>query len=123
MSLLATKSMRVGLSQPIRRACLSTMAARPSVAIRAPPKRFATARYSTKPDSTADFDPNAVTAMDKQEPPAPGEDFRVAIVGAGNINFGSDEGPWNHSFRLEQYVQTKLTVQQAGSPPESHRAH
>ena len=42
--------------------------------------------------------------MDKQEPPAPGDDFRVAIVGAGNINFGSDEGPWNHSFRLEQYV-------------------
>ena len=42
------------------------------------------------------------TAMYKHEPPAPGEDFRLAIVGAGNINFGSDEGPWNHSFRLEQ---------------------
>ena len=42
--------------------------------------------------------------MYKQEPPAPGADFRLAIVGAGNINFGSDEGPWNHSFRLEQYV-------------------
>lgn len=48
------------------------------------------------------FDPDAVTAMDKQTPPAPGKDFNVVIVGAGNINFGSDEGPWNHSFRLEQ---------------------
>ena len=47
---------------------------------------------------------NVETAMYKQEPPAPGDDFRLAIVGAGNINFGSDEGPWNHSFRLEQYV-------------------
>lgn len=42
--------------------------------------------------------------MYKQEPPKPGEDFLLAIVGAGNINFGSDEGPWNHSFRLEQCV-------------------
>ncbi|KAK0522154.1 hypothetical protein OC842_006552 [Tilletia horrida] len=35
-----------------------------------------------------EFDPHAVTAMDKQEPPAPGADFNVVIVGAGNINFG-----------------------------------
>ena len=45
---------------------------------------------------------NVETAMYRQEPPSPGEDFRLVIVGAGNINFGSDEGPWNHSFRLEQ---------------------
>jgi len=30
------------------------------------------------------------------------EPFNVVLVGAGNIMFGSDEGPWNHSFRLEQ---------------------
>lgn len=53
---------------------------------------------------------NIPTAMYKQEPPAPGADFRLAIVGAGNINFGSDEGPWNHSFRLEQYVPRLTTA-------------
>ena len=26
--------------------------------------------------------------------------FRVAIIGAGGINFGTPEGPWNHSIRL-----------------------
>jgi hypothetical protein len=44
-------------------------------------------------------------AMDKQPPPAPGENFNVVIIGAGGINFGSVEGgPWNHSFRLEHKV-------------------
>ncbi|KAL9940263.1 hypothetical protein V8E36_000968 [Tilletia maclaganii] len=57
-----------------------------------------------------EFDPHAVTAMDKQEPPAPGADFNVVIVGAGNINFGSDEGPWNHSFRLEHKLGPRLKV-------------
>ena len=56
------------------------------------------------------FDPNAPTAMDKQQPPAPGADFNVVIVGAGNINFGSDEGPWNHSFRLEHKLGPRLKV-------------
>ena len=37
----------------------------------------------------ADFDPHAVTAMDKQTPPKPGADFNVVVVGAGNINFGA----------------------------------
>ncbi|GAA5890435.1 hypothetical protein JCM6882_002920 [Rhodosporidiobolus microsporus] len=31
--------------------------------------------------------------------PAP---FSVIFVGAGEINFGSPEGPWNHSLRLER---------------------
>lgn len=48
--------------------------------------------------------------MDKQTPPAPGKDFNVVIVGAGNINFGSDEGPWNHSFRLEHKLGPRLKV-------------
>ena len=113
MSLLASKSVRVALSSSVRRASLSTIAApvRTGVAMRSFPKRFAAAAYSTHHDApVVDFDPNAVTAMDKQKPPAPGADFRVAIVGAGNINFGSDEGPWNHSFRLEQYVPRLTTA-------------
>ncbi len=60
--------------------------------------------------SAADFDPHAPTAMDKMEPPKPGEDFNVVIIGAGNINFGSDEGPWNHSFRLEHKLGPRLKV-------------
>ncbi|WFD01431.1 hypothetical protein MOBT1_000094 [Malassezia obtusa] len=56
--------------------------------------------------------------MDKQKPPAPGEDFRVAIVGAGNINFGSDEGPWNHSFRLEHKLGPRLKVTALIDPSE-----
>ncbi|PWN39368.1 hypothetical protein IE81DRAFT_338475 [Ceraceosorus guamensis] len=60
--------------------------------------------------SSGEFDPHAVTAMDKQTPPKPGDDFNVVIVGAGNINFGSDEGPWNHSFRLEHKLGPRLKV-------------
>jgi predicted dehydrogenase len=76
------------------------------------PKRF----YSSKTpneiasEAQADFDPHAITAMDKQSPPEPGADFNVVIVGAGNINFGSDEGPWNHSFRLEHKLGPRLKV-------------
>lgn len=39
-----------------------------------------------------------------------GDDFNVAIIGAGNVNFGSDEGPWNHSYRLEQKLGPRLKV-------------
>ena len=34
----------------------------------------------------------------------------MVILGAGNINFGSDEGPWNHSFRLEHKLGPRLKV-------------
>lgn len=36
--------------------------------------------------------------------------FRVAFVGAGQINFGSPEGPWNHSIRLEKKLGERLQV-------------
>lgn len=36
----------------------------------------------------------APTAMNSQPPPEPGADFNVVMIGAGNIMFGSDEGPW-----------------------------
>ncbi|AAW46906.1 hypothetical protein CNBM2420 [Cryptococcus deneoformans B-3501A] len=42
--------------------------------------------------------------------PEPGPDVRVLIIGAGNINFGSDEGPWNHSQRLEQKLGNRLKI-------------
>ena len=47
--------------------------------------------------------------MSRVEPPAPGPVFKVVIVGAGGINFGTDEGPWNHSFRLEKYDAVKYS--------------
>ncbi|GAA5976917.1 hypothetical protein JCM11641_002196 [Rhodosporidiobolus odoratus] len=41
---------------------------------------------------------------------APGAQFNIVFVGAGNINFGSDEGPWDHSFRLENRLGPRLKV-------------
>ena len=92
----------------MRRACTRTLCASPRVM-----------RPTSQP--TLSFDPSVKTAMDKQEPPAPGADFRVVIVGAGNINFGSDEGPWNHSFRLEHKLGPRLKVV-ALIDPDAERA-
>lgn len=36
--------------------------------------------------------------------------YNLLFIGAGNINFGCDEGPWNHSVRLEHKLQTRLRV-------------
>ncbi|WVF71483.1 hypothetical protein IAT40_006289 [Kwoniella sp. CBS 6097] len=36
--------------------------------------------------------------------------FNVLLLGAGPINFGSTEGPWNHSKRLEQKLGSRLNV-------------
>ncbi|KAH9466733.1 hypothetical protein MJO28_000674 [Puccinia striiformis f. sp. tritici] len=36
--------------------------------------------------------------------------YNVLFIGAGNINFGSDQGPWNHSVRLEHKLQTRMHV-------------
>ena len=44
----------------------------------------------TEDGTIRNFDPHVATSMDKQEPPAPGDDFRLVFVGAGNINFGCD---------------------------------
>ncbi|KAJ3046294.1 hypothetical protein HDV00_000108 [Rhizophlyctis rosea] len=48
-------------------------------------------------------------------------DFKVAFVGAGGINFGSTEGPWNHSDRLERYLGSSLHIT-AIIDPDSNRA-
>lgn len=47
--------------------------------------------------------------MDKITPLS-GDDFPVVFIGAGNIMFGSDEGPWNHSFRFEHKLGPRLKV-------------
>ncbi|PWN38469.1 uncharacterized protein FA14DRAFT_160024 [Meira miltonrushii] len=36
--------------------------------------------------------------------------FNVVFAGAGGINFGSPEGPWNHSERLEKLLGERLKV-------------
>ncbi|EMD40242.1 hypothetical protein CERSUDRAFT_112435 [Gelatoporia subvermispora B] len=36
--------------------------------------------------------------------------FNVLLIGAGEINFGSVEGPWNHSLRLERKLSDRLRV-------------
>lgn len=36
--------------------------------------------------------------------------FNVVFAGAGGINFGSPEGPWNHSERLERLLGERLKV-------------
>ncbi|KAK1924841.1 putative oxidoreductase C terminal-domain-containing protein [Papiliotrema laurentii] len=49
-------------------------------------------------------------AMFSAPAPEPGADFNVVMIGAGNIMFGSDEGPWNHSFRFEHKLGPRLKV-------------
>ncbi|KAF8636488.1 hypothetical protein AX17_003303 [Amanita inopinata Kibby_2008] len=48
--------------------------------------------------------------MDKASHVGGSDDFNVVFVGAGNIMFGSDEGPWNHSFRFEHKLGRRLKV-------------
>ncbi|CAE6457383.1 unnamed protein product [Rhizoctonia solani] len=50
------------------------------------------------------------TALNSAKAPAAGEDFKVVFIGAGNIMFGSPEGPWNHSFRFEHKLGPRLKV-------------
>ncbi|KAI9638084.1 putative oxidoreductase C terminal-domain-containing protein [Dioszegia hungarica] len=53
---------------------------------------------------------SAPDAMFSHPPPEPGADFNLVMIGAGNIMFGSDEGPWNHSFRFEHKLGPRLKV-------------
>ena len=58
-------------------------AAVPALAASQPALRaFSAAAALRQAQPATDFDPHAQTAMDKQQPPAPGEDFNVVIVGA-----------------------------------------
>ncbi|KAH9841957.1 putative oxidoreductase C terminal-domain-containing protein [Rhodofomes roseus] len=48
--------------------------------------------------------------------------FNVLLVGAGEINFGSVEGPWNHSRRLESKLGKSLRVVGLVDPDQSRAA-
>ncbi|PVG00215.1 hypothetical protein CPB86DRAFT_773886 [Serendipita vermifera] len=56
------------------------------------------------------IDPESLGGMNVNNQAAPGSPFNIVIIGAGNINFGSDEGPWNHSIRLEHKLGPRLKV-------------
>ncbi|OSX65282.1 hypothetical protein POSPLADRAFT_1135040 [Postia placenta MAD-698-R-SB12] len=56
------------------------------------------------------IDPSRLLPMDKASAIAGTNDFNVLFIGAGNIMFGSDEGPWNHSFRFEHKLGPRLKV-------------
>ncbi|KIP09608.1 hypothetical protein PHLGIDRAFT_28960 [Phlebiopsis gigantea 11061_1 CR5-6] len=56
------------------------------------------------------IDPAALMPMHKVPQVSGVGDFNVVFVGAGNIMFGSDEGPWNHSFRFEHKLGPRLKV-------------
>ncbi|KAH8107119.1 putative oxidoreductase C terminal-domain-containing protein [Cristinia sonorae] len=56
------------------------------------------------------IDPTKLVPMDKVSHVSGTDDFNVVFVGAGNIMFGSDEGPWNHSFRFEHKLGPRLKV-------------
>ncbi|KIJ48160.1 hypothetical protein M422DRAFT_162986 [Sphaerobolus stellatus SS14] len=36
--------------------------------------------------------------------------FNVILIGAGEVNFGSVEGPWNHSLLLERKLKDRLQI-------------
>lgn len=58
----------------------------------------------------ASIDPSRLVRMDRVAHVGGSDDFNVVFIGAGNIMFGSDEGPWNHSFRFEHKLGPRLKV-------------
>ncbi|KAG8764294.1 hypothetical protein FRC11_005098 [Ceratobasidium sp. 423] len=72
--------------------------------------KFASRQTSRRGSRRASIDPLRLIPMDKAKAPAAGEDFNVVFIGAGNIMFGSPEGPWNHSFRFEHKLGPRLKV-------------
>ncbi|KAF9480106.1 hypothetical protein BDN70DRAFT_877991 [Pholiota conissans] len=75
-------------------------------------------RGSSRRDSAAQsvgsrrpsIDPSRLVPMDKVAAIGGSSHFNVVFIGAGNIMFGSDEGPWNHSFRFEHKLGPRLKV-------------
>lgn len=45
--------------------------------------------------------------------------FNVLLIGAGEINFGSVEGAWNHTARLERKLGARLQVVGLVDPDQS----
>ncbi|KAF7322933.1 hypothetical protein HMN09_00072800 [Mycena chlorophos] len=73
---------------------------------RRPSDRRASGISSRRPS----IDPWRLVPMDKVTHISGSDDFNVLFIGAGNIMFGSDEGPWNHSFRFEHKLGRRLKV-------------
>ncbi|KAI9013333.1 putative oxidoreductase C terminal-domain-containing protein [Gaertneriomyces semiglobifer] len=48
--------------------------------------------------------------------------LKVAFVGAGGIHFGTPDGPWNHSVRLEKVLGADLNVTAIIDPSPARRA-
>ncbi|KAG1891206.1 putative oxidoreductase C terminal-domain-containing protein [Suillus subluteus] len=66
--------------------------------------------YSSGASRRPSIDPSRLIPMDKTTHVGGTNDFNVVFIGAGNIMFGSDEGPWNHSFRFEHKLGLRLKV-------------
>jgi len=75
-----------------------------------PASRRASRRDSEALSRRGSIDPSKLIPMGKTFQIPGSFDFNVVFVGAGNIMFGSDEGPWNHSFRLEHKLGPRLKV-------------
>jgi len=67
-------------------------------------------RRASQSSRRPSIDPWRLMPMDKVTHISGSNDFNIVFVGAGNIMFGSDEGPWNHSFRLEHKLGPRLKV-------------
>ncbi|KAG1832117.1 putative oxidoreductase C terminal-domain-containing protein [Suillus variegatus] len=76
---------------------------------RRPPDRRGSG-YSSGQSRRPSIDPSRLIPMDKTTHVGGTNDFNVVFIGAGNIMFGSDEGPWNHSFRFEHKLGLRLKV-------------
>ncbi|GAA5978168.1 hypothetical protein JCM10908_004256 [Rhodotorula pacifica] len=62
---------------------------------------------------------NRLGPLTHHKKPEAGAPFNLIFIGAGNINFGSDEGPWDHSFRLENKLGPRLKVVAIIDPNEA----
>jgi len=89
------------------------MSRRPSVIERFTERRDSQLSSSRRPSvgsRRSSIDPARLIPMDRASHVGGSDDFNVVFIGAGNIMFGSDEGPWNHSFRLEHKLGRRLKV-------------
>ncbi|KZT26254.1 hypothetical protein NEOLEDRAFT_1132286 [Neolentinus lepideus HHB14362 ss-1] len=78
---------------------------------RRPSERPSGRRPSGIPGSRrGSIDPSRLVSIDKAVAIGGNDNFNVLFIGAGNIMFGSPEGPWNHSFRLEHKLGPRLKV-------------
>ncbi|KAF8350761.1 putative oxidoreductase C terminal-domain-containing protein [Amanita rubescens] len=73
-------------------------------------RRLSDRRGSGLSSRRPSIDPWRLVPMDKVSHVGGSDNFNVVFIGAGNIMFGSDEGPWNHSFRFEHKLGRRLKV-------------